>query len=239
MKLLKTVLLTTDTSHHLYYASVINETFPWAAILAETKKIKPPFETDHPFEKIRDDYEKDVLLKGKEQRFAEISHTEIYNDLNSDEAMSSLKAISPDLIIVFGTGKIDPRIISTAKLGCLNLHGGNPEHYRGLDTHMWAIYHSDFNNLVTTLHHLDSTLDTGDLIFQAQLPLTKDTKIYQIRSINTEICVEISIIALHVINSGKKLPCRKQVSTGRYYSFMPGILKDECVRKFEGYVADL
>ena len=45
-----------------------------------------------------------------------------------------------------------------------NLHGGNPEEFRGLDSHYWSIYHNNFN-LYSCLHKLSYKLDDGDIIF--------------------------------------------------------------------------
>ncbi len=121
----------------------------------------------------------------------------------------------------------------------LNLHGGNPEHYRGLDTHLWAIYHNDFDNLVSTLHSVDSGIDTGDIIFQSQIRLEPGTRIHHLRSLNTLICTDLSLTALSLIESGVGLPSRRQLQRGRYYSFMPAVLKEVCVRAFDRHVARL
>jgi methionyl-tRNA formyltransferase len=159
--------------------------------------------------------------------------------VNDDEGVTALRKLSPDVVLVFGTGKILPSVIEVAQVACLNLHGGNPEAYRGLDTHLWAIYHSDFDNLVTTLHHVDAQLDTGEIVFQSQLHLTKDSKLHELRSINTEVCIDISLLALTSLQSRGSLPSRKQIDMGRYYSFMPTVLKEICLKKFERHVAQL
>ena len=46
----------------------------------------------------------------------------------------------------------------------INLHGGDPEKYRGLDSHLWSIYHEDWASLVSTLHVVSKDLDAGDSI---------------------------------------------------------------------------
>lgn len=239
MRKMCSVLLTTDTPHHRYFAQMTDKKASWDTILIETKTTSPPFDTRHAFEDMRDEYEREVLLNKNECAFPEISDTFQYDNLNSGEAVSKLKNLSPDIIIVFGTGKISQDIIQTAKIACLNLHGGNPEQYRGLDSHLWAIYHRDFHNLVTTLHYMNSTLDDGDIIFQSQLQVTKKTKLFQLRSINTKICIELSNLAHSILAAEHILPSRKQVISGRYYSFMPTTLKDDCVKKFESYTSGL
>jgi methionyl-tRNA formyltransferase len=233
------VLLTTETTHHTYYAWKLSERFPLRAIFVETCAAAPPFEVAHPFEAKRDRYEREVLLGASPNGLPELAPTRFFDSLNNEEAVESLRAITPEVILVFGTGKLAPRVLQVPTVACLNLHGGNPEHYRGLDTHLWAIYHNDFANLVTTLHYLDPGLDTGDIVFQTQLRLTPGLGLHQLRSLNTKACVQLSVLALTSLETTDELPSRKQTERGRYYSRMPAVLKEVCLRKFNRYIADL
>jgi hypothetical protein len=47
---MRTVLLTTDTPHHTFFAWKIHEVFPWEAIVLESRVLRPPFNIFHPFE---------------------------------------------------------------------------------------------------------------------------------------------------------------------------------------------
>ncbi|MBI2096654.1 MAG: formyl transferase [Candidatus Sungbacteria bacterium] len=199
----------------------------------------PPFPTHHPFEDLRDTYEREVLLKDFKGGFSDLTETREFSSVNDPASIVALEAIRPDAVIVFGTGKLYPAVIRVTSRACFNLHGGNPEHYRGLDTHLWAIYHNDFDNLVTTLHFVDEGLDTGDIVFQSQLRLPKNARLHELRSVNTKVCSELSLAALQVLQSGLPVPSRKQLQRGRYYSFMPAELKAICVKKFERYTAGL
>jgi methionyl-tRNA formyltransferase len=230
---IKLVLLTTDTTHHLFYAWMLSGRFPIAATFLETRQLKPRFETAHPFELERDAYEREVLLAGCRSSFRDLGSTHVVESMNDHTSLRDLLACEPDVVIVFGTGRLKGGLATIARTACLNLHGGNPEQYRGLDTHLWAIYHDDFANLVTTLHHLDEDLDTGDIVMQSQLPIASSTRLHELRSVNTRVCVELSLAALGALDATGRMPRRKQVTRGRYYSFMPTALKQECVRRFE------
>jgi folate-dependent phosphoribosylglycinamide formyltransferase PurN len=232
----KVVLLTTETPHHLYFAWKLHEQFPISSIIVESRSFLPRFDTAHPFEATRDSYEREVLLENRQVRFSNFAATRIFDSVNDDDAVTALRETEPDVIVIFGTGKVGKAVLNVPKLA-LNLHGGNPETYRGLDTHLWAIYHRDFNNLVTTLHEVDPGLDTGDIVFQTQLRLTRNSKLYELRSVNTEACIEMSALALSALTSVGRWPSRAQVSRGRYYSAMPAVLKEDCLRKFERHVA--
>jgi methionyl-tRNA formyltransferase len=233
---LKTVLLTTETSHHLYYLWKLSELGPIDALFLETHSLTASFETAHPFEKARQQYEKDTALKDAPICIMGSLPVYQYSSLNNSDCIERLKALSPDVMIIFGTGKVCPEIISIPRKACLNLHGGAPEFYRGLDTHLWSIYHDDFQNLITTLHFVEPDLDTGRIVFQQQLPITKDTSLEKLRIVSTEVCVKMSALAINGLNQNGYLPSRQQFQAGRYYSFMPKDLKDICVRKYNRYL---
>lgn len=235
----RTVILTTDTTHHLYFVWKLSQSFQLSGIFLETKSLKPAFETSHSFEKRRDDYEKEVLLAGCPNTYNDFAETYQFESINAKDSMQALIKIKPDALIVFGTGKLSKDVIALPNIACLNLHGGNPEHYRGLDSHLWAIYHNDFDNLVTTLHFVDAQLDTGDIVAQSNLPISKGDGLHQLRSINTQVCVELSIIALQALSQAGRLPSRRQVMKGRYYSFMPAVLKETCLKNFQKYSESL
>lgn len=121
-------------------------------------------------------------------------------------------------VVTLGT-PILPKSLIANGADWFNLHGGNPEYYRGLDSHWWAIYHRDWDNIVTTLHWIDIGVDTGDICLQSAVPLKQD--LY--RS-NMEVCAALINMTLNLT----VLPRRKQVKKGRYYSSIPEELKEVC-----------
>lgn len=233
---MKVALLTTDTTHHRYYAWKLAEEFPLASIVVETRPLEPPFETFHPFESRRDEYEREVLLDGFGGTLADLAPLHAVENVN--EAATLLRATPADVVFVFGTGLLLPETIGAAR-ACLNLHGGDPEEYRGLDTHLWTVYHADFPALVTTLHHVSEELDRGDVAYREPVPLRRDMPLHELRARNTELCVELSLRALRELAATGSVPRRAQTRRGRYYSFMPAALKDRCVTQFERYTATL
>lgn len=236
---IKTVILTTDTTHHRFFAKKLGEHVEISHIVCESRILKPNFETYHPFEDRQAEYEKQNLLMGDECPFDGVASTSVYESVNLAESVRKIKELSPDVIFVFGTGKLSKKIIEIPGLCCLNLHGGHPEHYRGLDTHLWAIYHGDFRSLITTLHHVDVELDTGNIAIQKALPLTPGMKLYQLRTVNAMACVELCVAAMGALRDIGKIPSREQMMIGRYYSFMPASLKSVCEKRFENFTGSL
>ena len=116
------------------------------------------------------------------------------------------------------------------------MHGGDPETYRGLDSHLWAIYHNDWTNIITTLHILNEHLDDGEIILKKSLDISKLTDLSQLRALNTSACLELTISALNSYKKTGFFLKNKQKNKGRYYSFMPACLKEVCAKKFSNYV---
>ncbi len=233
------VLLTTDTPHHRYFAWQVSQQFPFAAIVVESGAVRPPFETVHPFEDERDDYERRVLLGGNPCELTDVASVLQVENIAGDDALGQVQDLKPDIVMVFGTRRIREPLPSLARVACLNLHGGNPEEYRGLDSHLWSIYHRDFANLVTTLHHVDAGLDTGSIVAQRSLTLGRAMPLSELRALTTRACVQMTVDALATVNACGTLPAVPQRRIGRYYSFMPSVLKTDCITKFSRHVSSL
>ena len=224
-------LLTTDTPHHRYFARELAEAGLLRGVYLETSPVRAPFETSHPFEARRDEYEREVLLGGDA---ADFDPAHCADDLNAPSVVVELRRSEPAVLVAFGTRKLSEAVIGSADV-CLNLHGGDPRQYRGLDTHLWAIYHGDFAGLVTCLHHVDRELDTGDIVECRPIPVARGMEIHELRAASTRVCVELVKSFL----AADKPARQRQASKGRYYSFMPGVLKALCVDKFRRYAGSL
>lgn len=236
---MKAVVLTTDTLHHTYFLQELNKEFPVDTVLVERNILPAPFETHHPFEDIREDYERRVFFQDKPVLLKDVANIAEVGSVNDPESVSYLREIAPDVIIVFGTGRISHEVIQICPDTIINLHGGDPEQYRGLDSHLWAIYHHDFGALMVTLHHLNERLDDGAIILQAEVPLKTGIEIYELRRYNTETCVVLTTSALSVFNRQGRFVSRPQSKCGRYYSFMPAVLKEICRVHFKEYTTKL
>ncbi|RMF82810.1 MAG: hypothetical protein D6744_05685 [Planctomycetota bacterium] len=232
-------LLTTETAHHAWYARALAEHYAPVLIACETDAPRPPFDAAHPFERERDAYERDVLLGGRPTRFAEIARTCQSPNINDEAVGAALRDARPDAVLVFGTTRLRAPLLSICPDRVLNLHGGDPEEYRGLDTHLWAVYHGDFEALVTTLHHVDADLDTGDIVARATVPLSHNMPLSHLRAANTRVCLELTLAALAAFERVGRFPAHRQRRRGRYYSHMPAVLKPICVDKFARYTKGL
>ena len=230
---MKLVILTTQTIHHTYFVRELSKSFSIKTVLIEKDILAAPFETYHPFEKTRNEYEKEVFFNGKNIYLNDVAETLVVPTVNHRNALRYLAQVQPQVVIVFGTGRLSQSTIHACSSNIINLHGGNPEQYRGLDSHLWAIYHNNYKNFITTLHHVNKKLDDGDIILQGHIPIKKGMHLYELRRYNTELCLRLSQSALDMYTRYEKFISRPQYKQGRYYSFMPSVFKGICVNRFK------
>ena len=237
---MKLAIFTTDTLHHAHFVREMSGEFGDTCAFEETTSAQPRFATAHPFEEERDRHEAERWFGGANASIADYTQCLSFSRLNDRQAIEQIAAYAPDLTVVFGTGKLSLEVIRACHRDrILNLHGGDPESYRGLDTHLWAVYHWDFGALTTTLHRLDEGLDTGQILDQAVVPLTPGMPLHRLRAENTEMAVELTARAVRRFRSTGRLHSRPQRKRGRYYSFMPAVLKEICVKNFSRFTATL
>jgi methionyl-tRNA formyltransferase len=236
---MRIVVLTTGAARRRYFVNKLGEQFPIERVLIETRDPPPPIPIDHPSDETRKARERTYWYNGMPPSFSDIAETQSYESVNDPNAVNALREIKPDVILVYGTGKLNDDILEICPHTCLNFHNGDPERYRGLDCHLWPLYHSDFDALQMTLHKIEASLDTGDIIDRRPVPLYENMPLADLRRAACEISVEIAIDALDRFEKTDKFKATAQRQKGRYYSYMPAVLKDICLRNFERHTASL
>ena len=104
--------------------------------------------------------------------------------------MNLIKKMKPELVFVFGTQLLSEAVIETSGNNIFNFHGGNASRYRGLDSHLWAIWHDFFFflTIVTTLHKVEKGYDTGAIFEALKLDIEKIDSISKLRYLSTLAC---------------------------------------------------
>ena len=93
---------------------------------------------------------------------------------NNEELKARLQEINPSAIVVVGYGRIIPKwMLDLPKYGNINLHASLLPKYRGAAPIQWAIASGETITGVTTMR-IDEGLDTGDILLQKELPITRD-----------------------------------------------------------------
>jgi methionyl-tRNA formyltransferase len=88
--------------------------------------------------------------------------------------LETMKALSPDLIVVVAYGKILPQIfLDIPRLGCINIHGSLLPKYRGAAPVHWAMIEGEKETGVTTML-LDAGMDTGPMLRKGTILIQPD-----------------------------------------------------------------
>jgi len=230
---MKVLILTTDTSHHNYFIRQLMKFCSQMFVVYETTEIIPRYPTYHPFEGMRKNFE--VELWGNKSSKLRSNEVDYLNHMPNINEISSIEKLLPqaDVCIVFGTRKIQQLTIDILPRVTVNLHGGDPELYRGLDSHLWALWHRDNRGLKTCLHFLSPELDTGKIIQINTLDIASINSLHELRALNTLACIELCVDFLRSLHTGNVTTGGVQNNLGRYYSFMPSDLKQIVLNIFE------
>lgn len=130
-----------------------------------------------------------------------------------------------DFIIISGADWIKGNLLKLIKSKSINVHMGIAEKYRGLDSNLWAWYHEDYKNMGVTLHELDHNLDTGKIFKKGFLNISYKTQVWLLRYHESNLATKLIISAINKFNTNKYV-LNKQKNIGRYYSFMPAVIKN-------------
>ena len=232
-------LLTTDTPHHCLFLRDLSRFFPVRLVVNETAAPRPPFETAHPFEAERELFEFEHHLQGDRRGLRAYGECLDTASINDPALVRLLAEKQVDVLVSFGVSRIKQPLLDSFSGRIINLHGGDAERYRGLDTHLWAILHNDFEALVSSLHTVDAGLDTGPVILKASIPLRPGMFLHELRATNTLVCVDMTTAALGMYSRSGRFLSYRQRGEARYYSYMPSVLKARCVETFERHTAGL
>lgn len=231
---MKILILTTNTYHHLFFTKEIKKKYKNLSVILEKKINRYPFSTNHQIINKIKKFEKNFFFKNKDEKFSNKIET---NNINDANCIKHIKQIKPNIIISFGIGLMKSKFLNNFRdLKIVNLHGGDLHHYRGLDSHMWSIYHNDFKSLITTLHYAQKKIDSGNIIFTKKILINNKTKFVSIRSLNTINCIQIVIKFLRLVELRKKIKTTKNYSLGRYYSAIPKVLISRCITNYQKYI---
>ena len=91
--------------------------------------------------------------------------------VNGTDAVRTLHALQPDIIMQAGAGILRQRIFTLARLATLNLHHGIAPLIRGMHSIYWALWEDRPEWLGATVHRIDTGIDTGQVLAYAPVAL--------------------------------------------------------------------
>jgi folate-dependent phosphoribosylglycinamide formyltransferase PurN len=94
------------------------------------------------------------------------------NSVNSPETMELLAQLRPHVVLVNGTRIISSRVLDSIDCPIINTHAGLTPRYRGVHGGYWALAQGHPDQVGTTVHLVDSGIDTGRVLARARFDTT-------------------------------------------------------------------
>ena len=167
---MKAIVLTSTMRRHQYVANTVASHMEVAGVWQEEKSFEPMRYAGSPAEEAtiarhfeaRDASEHEYF-EGHAQVRARTRRVPpgACNDAAEIEAM---RALSPDVVLVFGTGLLKAPLVDTFPGRIINIHLGLSPYYRGAGTNFWPLVNGEPEYCGATIHFLDLGVDTGPII---------------------------------------------------------------------------
>ncbi len=135
-----------------------------------------------------------------------------------DFDVEKIKAMQPDVLLVYGTSILPQEIIDIPKVACLNLHWGLSPYYKGTHCTDWAILNDELEKIGVTVHLLDAGIDSGPIVSQARPSLERDDCPFSIDMKLSLLGTDLMIKSIQSLISGNTLVVKEQdASVGKTY----------------------
>lgn len=148
--------------------------------------------------------------------------------LKNPEFLAELKALRADLQIIVAFRMLPEVVWNMPPMGSFNLHGSLLPQYRGAAPINWAVINGDKKTGVTTFF-LQHEIDTGNIIQQAELPITEDDTAGSVHDKMMVLGAELVIKTVQAIenNEVNAIP-QEEHSDDKALNPAPKIFKDDC-----------
>lgn len=95
-------------------------------------------------------------------------------DIHAQGVLERVRALQPDLGLVYGSPILRPELFEIPRLGTLGIHHGKVPEYRGKKTTFWAMYNGEATAGVT-IQKIETGLDRGAVVKEAEVPIGRRT----------------------------------------------------------------
>jgi hypothetical protein len=150
--------------------------------------------------------------------------------INSVASRTLLSSLKPDLLILAGVGIVRREVLEIPRRGTLNAHMGLLPFFRGMNVAEWSALNG--SALGCSVHYVDSSVDTGEILAVQELPRNGIKDIDSLRSEVNRAQVRLLGKVVAAIASGENLPRYSQLSTeGRQFFTMHRELRSLLARR--------
>jgi methionyl-tRNA formyltransferase len=144
--------------------------------------------------------------------------------LKDENFINELKSLNADLQLVVAFRMLPEVVWNMPPLGTYNLHGSLLPKYRGAAPINWAVINGETESGVTTFK-LKHEIDTGNMLFQANMPITKTTTAGELHDSLMHIGADLILKTVKAVESGN-IELKPQDDTQSIHA--PKLFKETC-----------
>ena len=143
---------------------------------------------------------------------------ELLRDVRSPEYRAHIVDLAPDLLISAAYARIVPdEVLRIPTVGAINLHPSLLPDYRGVSAVWWALYEGR-TAVGVTIHEMTVPVDTGPILAQASLDVSKDADPVEVWRTLGELARPLLKKSLEDIRSNGRIVGVPQPAGGSYRS---------------------
>ncbi|MBQ5314700.1 MAG: methionyl-tRNA formyltransferase, partial [Oscillospiraceae bacterium] len=166
-----------------------------------------------------------VKVLAEENNIPVFQPTSLKKGEDAENALKTLKELSPDLIVVVAYGKILPKeVLDVPKLYCMNVHASLLPKYRGAGPIQWSVLNGEKETGVTTMLMAEG-LDTGDMLMKKSTEIGENETASELHDRLSLIGAELLIETIDAIKQGNVTPVKQNDDES---SYSPMLTKDMC-----------
>lgn len=167
---MRAVVLTSTMRRHQYVANTLASRMDVACVWQEEKSFEPLRYAATPDEEAIIARHFDARDASEDTYFAEHGQVSAPTrrvgpaGCNDAAEIDAMRALAPDVVLVFGTGLLRRPLIDTFPGRIINIHLGLSPYYRGAGTNFWPLVNGEPEYCGATIHFLDIGVDTGPIV---------------------------------------------------------------------------
>jgi methionyl-tRNA formyltransferase len=158
---------------------------------------------------------------------------------NEPSEVAAMRALGPDVVLVFGTEILRDEVIASFRGHLINLHLGLSPYYRGSGTNFWPLVNREPEYVGATIHYLDAGIDSGPIITHVRPEMHATDGPHDVGN-RTIIAAATALTQIALAHAGQPVAATLQGRDGRLFlrrHFTADAVR-QCYRNFsEGMIA--
>jgi methionyl-tRNA formyltransferase len=141
------------------------------------------------------------------------------SSVNDAAFVSRIRALQPDVVVSVAAPEIfRDEILSSARLGCINIHSGELPAYRGMMPTFWQMLHGE-SHATVTVHEMARELDAGAVLGTVEYPIRERDSLDRVMTETKREGARLMIRVLRDLAAGAAAGRPLDMANAAYYSF--------------------